>query len=550
MRMTSEGMPVGLISSARLSMNCDASDIEDQAYHPRRASRATWASQSESTRFSGYNARHDRAVRRPWPIPIFLKAQSRIQTAVTITIDSDDAKLLRKMVPLTTLSGPHFAALCAANSVEEHPIGSVLFRRGDTDTHFVYLLSGEISLEADALWIENIAAGSESARFPLAHQIPRKIDAVVRNPVRCVRIDPESINNPPFVYYEEEPSYMVTIEVESDSNGSSQDEDWMTALLKSPIFQRLPPSNLQKILMALQEISIKQGEVILRQGEPGDYYYLIKKGTCVLTRRPTPNAKEIKLAELKAHDSFGEDALISGQPRNVTITALTDMQLLRLDKDKFTTLIKQPVLQYIDYPGLLDEVKKGAQVLDVRAPDEYKDSHLRSSQNVPFFSLRMHIKNLNRKHKIILVCEDGKTSEAAAFLLMRNKYDALILKEGLRSVPRNELLSEAVFEIDDGIELDIHDNRHPHDAASPALTPLGETETESVHPPSEHSLAAQLEFLKNENVSLRRALQQLKTHNQKLTEEKTALEQKFRLLYKQSEKMKEMIKTLQGAGSS
>ena len=76
-------------------------------------------------------------------------------------------------------------------------------------------------------------------------------------------------------------------------------DDWMTALLKSPIFQRLPPVNLQKILMSLEAVHFGKGEVILDQGGMGDYYYLIKNGKCELSRKPTPNAKEIKLAQLQ-----------------------------------------------------------------------------------------------------------------------------------------------------------------------------------------------------------------------------------------------------------
>ncbi len=117
---------------------------------------------------------------------------------------------------------------------------------------------------------------------------------------------------------------MVIDETEGDP------DDWMTALLRSPIFQRLPPANLQKILMGLEAVHFKKGEIILEQGGTGDYYYLIKNGQCLLTRKPSPNAKEIKLAQLTNGDTFGEDALLSGAPRNVTITALTDIVFIAL----------------------------------------------------------------------------------------------------------------------------------------------------------------------------------------------------------------------------
>lgn len=92
------------------------------------------------------------------------------------------------------------------------------------------------------------------------------------------------------------------------------------------------------------------------------------------------------LAQLGDQDTFGEDALISGEPRNVSVTALSDVSLLRLSKELFLTLIKQPTLKYIDYREAQDLVAKGADLIDVREPDRYKPSHLPMSINIPFFA--------------------------------------------------------------------------------------------------------------------------------------------------------------------
>ncbi|WP_333873285.1 cyclic nucleotide-binding domain-containing protein [Methylobacter sp.] len=216
----------------------------------------------------------------------------------------------------------------------------------------------------------------------------------------------------------------------------SQDDpdDWMTALLRSPIFQRLPPTNLQKILMSLEAVHFNKGEVIVDQGGIGDYYYLIKNGQCELTRRPSPNAKEIRLAQLATGDTFGEDSLLSDAPRNVTITALTDISLLRLNKQQFVSLIKEPSLSFVTYLEMRAALKQGAILLDVRSPDDYENYHLDGSINEPFFSLRMQLKTLNRQKPIIVVCGDGKTSEAAVFLLLRNKINAMILRGGIAGI--------------------------------------------------------------------------------------------------------------------
>ncbi len=63
-----------------------------------------------------------------------------------------------------------------------------------------------------------------------------------------------------------------------------------------------------------------------------------------------------------------------------------------------------------------------------------RSSHLDGSINAPFFSLRMQLKTLSHERPVVVVCQDGRTSEAAAFLLLRNKIDAMILRGGMESL--------------------------------------------------------------------------------------------------------------------
>lgn len=322
-------------------------------------------------------------------------------------------------------------------------------------------------------------------------------------------------------------------------------DDWMTALLRSPIFQHLPPTNLQKILMSLEAVHFRKGEIIVDQGETGDYYYLIKNGRCVLTRKPSPNAKEIKLAELADGDTFGEDSLLSGAPRNVTITALTDISLLRLNKTNFVSLIKEPSLKFVDYAQMQEAVKQGAVLLDVRNPDEYKASHLDGSINEPFFSLRMQLKTLNRGKTFIVVCGDGKTSEAAVFLLLRHKINAMILQGGMAGVETGQA---PVFA----------------PAASSRAEPVPASETiavkrpEPVPPPAAatpqtHAAAAPSGALDAQILALQAQLEAYKTENQQLSAkcmklefDKQHAEKQVRVLHKQLEKMTQVLDRLKG----
>ncbi|MGZ5050391.1 MAG: cyclic nucleotide-binding domain-containing protein [Methylobacter sp.] len=317
-------------------------------------------------------------------------------------------------------------------------------------------------------------------------------------------------------------------------------DDWMTALLRSPIFQHLPPTNLQKILMSLEAVHFRTGEIIVDQGEVGDYYYLIKNGRCVLTRKPSPNAKEIKLAELADGDTFGEDSLLSGAPRNVTITALTDISLLRLNKTDFISLIKEPSLKFVSYTQMLEAVEQGAVLLDVRSPDEYQVNHLDNSINEPFFSLRMQLKTLNRGKTFIVVCADGKTSEAAVFLLLRHKINAMILQGGMAGIEAGQA---PVFA--PAAETAASSRAEPIPASEvvkrpePAPSSFSNQQAHTTTAPDTQALQAQLEALKAEN-------QQLSAKCMKLEFDKQHAEKQVRILHKQLEKLTQVLDRLKG----
>lgn len=447
---------------------------------------------------------------------------------MTVDVNSEDGLIIRKLIPLATLPGAQFNALCAEMTVEEIQDG-FLFKKGDVTPQLVYLISGEVTLQAAGLVVEVIAANSDSAKFALAHQIPRKIDAVANGRVRFLRLNTDIVKKSPPLAYKEDNSYMVIDETEGDP------DDWMTALLRSPIFQRLPPANLQKILMGLEAVHFQKGETILEQGSAGDYYYLIKNGQCLLTRKPSPNAKEIKLAQLANGDTFGEDALLSGAPRNVTITALTDIVLLRLDKKQFISLIKEPSLKFVDYAGMQEAINQGAVLLDVRSQDDYEDRHLDGSINLPFFSLRMQLKTLSHEKPVVVVCQDGKTSEAAAFLLLRNKIEAMILKGGMESLVSKPNITP-----------------EPESDAADVQAENSRQESEHKRPVDDFSsvsvgiLDDQVKALKLENEALKNANQQLNDKCMKLEFDKQNAEKQCRILHKQMEKLTQVLDKLKG----
>lgn len=420
---------------------------------------------------------------------------------------SEQGQALRKLFPLVTMPSQQFKELCATCDVTESPSGSFLFKAGDATESFIYLIQGTVSLEADEFIFETITGGTDAAKFALAHQFPRQVCARALDNVSFFSLKLDVFDKTDIDYNEAENVYRVENDDDSEADAST---DWLAAMLQSPVFQRLSAVNLQQVLMSLEDVRFSKGETIFHQGDEGDYCYLIKKGRCALSRRASERAKEIKYLELAEGMAFGEEAILTGEPKNMTVTAVTDMLISRIDAERFIKFIKEPALKYIDYYDLEQEREQNPEliVVDIRSVDEYNKNHLEGSRNIPLYSLSMSMNELRQEPgKIVVVCADGRSSDAAAYELIKNRINAVVLSGGMQSI------------------------------ANEAVEAIDENETEL----AAKKITEQAVEMK-ETADLESCLQQenqsLKIENQRLTTELNLYKNQYRLLYKQTEKLK------------
>jgi rhodanese-related sulfurtransferase len=207
----------------------------------------------------------------------------------------------------------------------------------------------------------------------------------------------------------------------------------MTTLLQTKAFHRIPPANIQAIFLRMQRVPYKAGEVVIKQGDEGDFFYAIVNGKCIVTRETPLNKEGIKLAELSIGDTFGEEALIAEAKRNATVTMLSDGVLMRLNKQDFRELMNEPLLQWVSYEQARDIVTKGGKWLDVRLPSEHQNLCIEDSLNIPLYFIRLKISTLDRNVPYVVYCDTGRRSSAAAYILVERGFDAYVLKGGLTS---------------------------------------------------------------------------------------------------------------------
>src|SRR5690606_30346561 len=236
---------------------------------------------------------------------------------------------------------------------------------------------GTVQLREAGRLTATITGGTEEAINPLAPVLPRRCTAVAMTPCEYIAIDSDLLDV--MLTWDQTGSYEVS-ELRGEATSS---DDWMTILLQTKAFHRIPPANIQAIFMRMQRVDIAAGGTIIRQGEDGDYFYVIAKGKCIVTRETPLNRDGIKLAELSLGDSFGEEALIAEAKRNATVTAATDVTLMRLAKDDFKTLLNEPLLEWKDREAADFIVARGGQWVDVRLPSEFENGHIPGAINLP-----------------------------------------------------------------------------------------------------------------------------------------------------------------------
>jgi CRP-like cAMP-binding protein len=340
-----------------------------------------------------------------------------------------DTTLLRRFVPLNALSQHVLDELADQTEAVSLPKGQVIFHQGDDDPWIYFLLEGDVIIQEHALAPRFVQAGSDDARHALARTRPRAYSAVAATPVRLIRMNETLLES--VLGSDQAVAYEV---YEYDGN---EDPAWMMQVLANPAFRNVPAAHANTMFARFQPMPCQAGDVIIRQGEPAKDYYLIRSGRAEVARTK-PDGSPLVLAVLGAGECFGEEALLTGSPRNASVTMLSEGLLMRLSKQDFDALLKAPLVKSVDLDGAKRMLMAGAQLVDVRLEEEYQQGTLRNSLNLPLYLLRLKAQSLDPQKKYILFCQYEQRSNAAAFLLAQRGFDTYVLRGGLAALASGE----------------------------------------------------------------------------------------------------------------
>ncbi len=353
-------------------------------------------------------------------------------------LDILDIRVLASLEPISSFSPARLRELLDYCHIESLPQGGDPFREHPPVGQSVYLLRGELEVVYEDGNRVLIRSGSEWARHPIGKRQPNIKSSQALSNVQLLRVDDELLDR--MVTWDQF-AHQGDLKMAAPRDGG---EHAVKRFLNSGMFSAenlsnspfayLPSANIGKLLDRIEAIAVWDKDVVIREGDDGDYYYLIESGRAQVTR--LVGGANLVLADLKAGDVFGEEALISDAKRNATVTMKSNGVLLRLKKQDFLELMQEPLLHRISYQDAKQKVAQGAVWLDVRHPPEYRYDKLPGAINVPLNDIRNAIGVLSKATPYIAYCQSGRRSAAAAFILAQAGYEVHVLENGLWSVPK------------------------------------------------------------------------------------------------------------------
>ena len=109
-------------------------------------------------------------------------------------------------------------------------------------------------------------------------------------------------------------------------------------LQKCPVFSKLTPRTLTEVADKMSVERHAQDDVLIRQGDPGDKFYLIRDGSVEVIVKDGDSSRMV--GALGRGDFFGEAALLTGQPRNATVVARQAVEVYTLGKEDFEAVLR------------------------------------------------------------------------------------------------------------------------------------------------------------------------------------------------------------------
>lgn len=234
-----------------------------------------------------------------------------------------------------------------AMSPQEFSGGNLIIREGESGTHLFVSANGQFEVLKGGQVVKTFGAGVAFGELAILYRAKRFAS------IRCIT---------EAQVWTLERRIFQKIMVRS---GRQEQDDNIRFLSCVPFLQGIQHAELIKISECLKREFFSAGTAVVRQGDYGDKFYIIRGGTVIVTKRDEEDGEK-RVGSLGRGDYFGEQALLHQDRRLATVTALAPgVECLTLDRLQFTELL-----------GGLEGLKKNP--VELRPSQQRKKSQIKS----------------------------------------------------------------------------------------------------------------------------------------------------------------------------
>ncbi|MDQ6711463.1 MAG: cyclic nucleotide-binding domain-containing protein [Candidatus Dormibacteraeota bacterium] len=280
--------------------------------------------------------------RRLWAYRrVVTNAPAAARKAIFTIRMSDRLRLLEGLAFLKTLPQKSLERLAGTARVRELPAGATVVRQGERGDEFFIIAAGQAAVlvreQNEDRTVGQMTVGDFFGERALLKSGVREATIRAETPLKLLVF-------PAKAFWAQ---LAGPVGWESRIRGALEERDRLRAL---PMFADTAPRQLDLLAVKMQVQSFAPGGVLVKQGDPGDAFYIVREGTVEVTGRNERSRR--RLATLKPGDFFGEMALLNNAPRNATVRGLEAGSVWRLERHDFRDLLGR----YLDLEGQIADI--------------------------------------------------------------------------------------------------------------------------------------------------------------------------------------------------
>jgi len=333
---------------------------------------------------------------------------------------------LKNYYPFNKMEEKFLPLLIEQFNVVEFEKGDDIFKHDNNKIDAKYVIDGHVEINYPTGRQKNLKSTSLQSYYPVGEvNTQKKLSSVVKSKTAKIM----TMNNIFLDHFTVWDNLFKESSPDSPLRGH-ESYQWVVGLLCSKAVQMLPRGHVDQIFKNLEPVYVRAGDEIITEGDAGDYCYIIVKGEVDIFKCVAEG--EDLLVTLKTGTLFGENALVSKEPRNASARMKTNGVLMKMIGEKFSSLLKSHVVRWLTADASYEMVLDGATLLDVREQEEFDNLSFDGSVHIPLDNIRDECESKLDKSTTIITCSNtGLRCASAAFLLATLGYDVYSMQGGV-----------------------------------------------------------------------------------------------------------------------